>query len=539
MTVCRVYLQARTTGIAPVEQFLSERITEHCDRKLVSAAQYVRMSTDHQRYSTENQAKAIQEYAARRGLKIVRTYADEGKSGLKLDGRDALKKLIEDVQSQRTNFETILVYDVSRWGRFQDADESAYYEYICKSAGINVQYCAEQFENDGSPVSTIVKGVKRAMAGEYSRELSVKVFAGQCRLIELGFRQGGPPGYGLRRSLVDQSGNSKGSLARGEHKSIQTDRVILIPGPPDEIDTVKWVYRTFVNEGKSEQQIADILNDRGILTDFCRPWTRGSVHQLLINEKYIGNNIWNRASFKLKRKRVKNAPEMWLRAENAFEPIVEQPLFNAAQAIIRDRSHRLSDEAMIAALHQLLQDQGYLSGLIIDEAENLPSSSAFRSRFGSLLRAYHLVGFTPDRDYQYVEINRSLRRLNPLLISRVLDGIHKSGGRVVQNPSNDLLTVNDEFSASVVLARCHLTPSGSRRWNIRFDTGLWPDITIAARMNENNQDVLDYYFLPRIDMTAPRIRLANENGVFLDAYRFEALDALFELSARSRLLEAA
>jgi hypothetical protein len=47
------------------------------------------------------------------------------------------------------------------------------------------------------------------MAGEYSRELSTKVFAGQCRLIELGFRQGGPPGYGIRRQLIDQSGAAK------------------------------------------------------------------------------------------------------------------------------------------------------------------------------------------------------------------------------------------------------------------------------------------------------------------------------------------
>jgi DNA invertase Pin-like site-specific DNA recombinase len=151
------------------------------------AAEYVRMSTKHQKYSTENQADAIREYAEKRGLEIVRTYADEGKSGLRIDGRDALKRLISDVQSGQADFETILVYDISRWGRFQDADESAYYEYICKRAGIVVQYCAEQFENDGSPVSTIVKGVKRAMAGEYSRELSAKVFAGQCRLIELGW----------------------------------------------------------------------------------------------------------------------------------------------------------------------------------------------------------------------------------------------------------------------------------------------------------------------------------------------------------------
>src|SRR5690606_23039578 len=110
------------------------------------------------------------------------------------------------------------------------------------------------------PVSTIVKGVKRAMAGEYSRELSAKVFAGQCRLIELGFRQGGPPGYGLRRVLVDQSGNSKGALSHGEHKSIQTDRVVLAPGPETETDVVREIYRRFVNDHASERQIAEDLN---------------------------------------------------------------------------------------------------------------------------------------------------------------------------------------------------------------------------------------------------------------------------------------
>jgi len=146
------------------------------------------------------------------GAALRSSAADEGRSGLRLAGRDALRQLIDDVQSGKANFTAILVYDVSRWGRFQDADESAYYEYICKRAGISVHYCAEQFENDGSPVSTIVKGVKRAMAGEYSRELSAKVFAGQCRLIERGFRQGGPAGFGLRRQLIDQSKNPKANL---------------------------------------------------------------------------------------------------------------------------------------------------------------------------------------------------------------------------------------------------------------------------------------------------------------------------------------
>ena len=73
------------------------------------AAEYVRMSTEHQKYSTENQSEAIRRYATERGFEIVKTYADAGKSGLRLDGRDALKQLIDDVQSGRADFEAILV----------------------------------------------------------------------------------------------------------------------------------------------------------------------------------------------------------------------------------------------------------------------------------------------------------------------------------------------------------------------------------------------------------------------------------------------
>jgi len=98
--------------------------------ELVRAAQYVRMSTEHQQYSTENQSDVLLEYASKRGIQIVRTFSDSGKSGLRIDGRDGLKALIEVVQHGTADFTVILVYDVSRWGRFQDADESAYYEYI-------------------------------------------------------------------------------------------------------------------------------------------------------------------------------------------------------------------------------------------------------------------------------------------------------------------------------------------------------------------------------------------------------------------------
>jgi DNA invertase Pin-like site-specific DNA recombinase len=505
----------------------------------IRGAEYVRMSTEHQKYSTENQADAIRAYAAQRGIEIVRTYADQGKSGLSLDGRDALKQLIEDVQNGRADFKTILVYDVSRWGRFQDADESAYYEYICKRTGIAVQYCAEQFENDGSPVSTIVKGVKRAMAGEYSRELSGKVFTGQCRLIELGYRQGGPPGYGLRRRLIDQAGAAKSELNRGDQKSLQTDRVILVPGPAEEVETVRWMYEAFVEEAKPEREIAAILNAKGITTDLRRAWTRGTVHQVLINEKYVGDNVWNRHSFKLKRKRVRNDPDMWIRAEGVFEAIVDRVLFNAAQTIIRERSFRATTDDMLGSLRQLFQDRGYLSGIVIDEADHLPSSSAYQNRFGSLLRAYQLVGFTPDRDFRYIEINRALRGMHPGVVANTIAGIEAAGGQVTQDQATDTLTINDEFSASIAIVRCQETSAGSMRWKIRFDAGLSPDITIAVRMDRPNREALDYYLLPRLDMSMPRLRLAEHNGVSLDSYRFETLEPLFGMAARARLPEVA
>jgi DNA invertase Pin-like site-specific DNA recombinase len=234
------------------------------------AAAYVRMSTEHQQYSTSNQMDVIREYAKRRGLEIVKVYSDEGKSGLNIQGRESLGQMIKDVQNREINFSSILAYDVSRWGRFQDADESAYYEYLCRRAGIAVHYCAEQFENDGSPVSTIVKSVKRAMAGEYSRELSSKVFQGACRLIQLGYKQGGTAGFGLRRMLVDQNGQHKAALKMGEQKSLQTDRVVLIPGTAVRSPASPACVPEFIPAATITARAA---SPSTAIPDFARPWS--------------------------------------------------------------------------------------------------------------------------------------------------------------------------------------------------------------------------------------------------------------------------
>ncbi|MDX1001535.1 recombinase family protein [Sinorhizobium medicae] len=507
------------------------------DRSDLPAAAYVRMSTEHQRYSTDNQIDMIRKYARKNGYEIVRTYADEGKSGLRLVGRESLQLLLADVEGGSADYRAILVYDVSRWGRFQDPDEAAEIELRCKRHGIRVHYCAEQFENDGSIGSSIIKTVKRAMAGEYSRELSVKVRAGQVNLIRLGFRQGGAPGFGLRRMLVDQNGVAKGELARGEYKSITTDRVILVPGPDSEADVVRRIYDLFVREHIPEKEIADLLNAEGVLTDWNRAWTRGTVHEVLINEKYVGNNVWGRTSFKLKQIHVRNPEEEWVRADGVFERIVSHDVFLQARSIIRARAERLSDADMLQKLAAILEHQGYLTGLIIDETEDCPSSSSFSHRFGSLLRAYALVGFVPDHNYRYLEINRVLRRMYPGLLNDVIVGIGIAGGEVRQDSATDLLTINEEFTASLVIVRCLKTSAGGLRWKVRLDTALRPDLTVVIRMDASNAGVHDYYLLPLLDMHEAILRLCEFNGLSLDAYRCESLSRFYDMSARTLLKE--
>lgn len=253
------------------------------------AAQYVRMSTDHQRYSIANQQLVISEYALSHEMEVVRTYADEGRSGVTMKGRDALKRLITDVQERHSDFDVILVYDVSRWGRFQDADESAYYEFICKSAGISVVYCAESFENNGTILATLMKMMKRAMAGEYSRELSIKIARAHRYHAERGFHQGGPPNFGLRRLLVDLKNQPKMELRDGEAKSLQGDRVRLIIGPADEINTVREIFRLFVG-GMPHRAIARHLNSLGLRTRRGNPWSNFNISNMLKNEKYAGTS---------------------------------------------------------------------------------------------------------------------------------------------------------------------------------------------------------------------------------------------------------
>jgi DNA invertase Pin-like site-specific DNA recombinase len=300
----------------------------------IPAAQYLRMSTEHQNYSLLNQSTAIQRYAAQHGFTIIRTYEDAGKSGLNLKNRPGLMQLLADVVN-KPEYRAVLVYDVSRWGRFQDVDEAAHYEFICKSAGVPVFYCAEHFGNEVTISNAILKGLKRVMAAEYSRELGEKSYCGQRRLVELGFKCGGTAPYGFRRFLFSSDGEPKGVLHRGEGKALHSDRVLLVPGSSEEIATIRRIFQLVANDHQTIKQIARQLNAEGVPYPPGKKWTRDAVAHILRDPKYTGCNVWGRTSCRLKG-RVKKIPkELWVTKEGAFEPIVPKKLFQDANDSVR------------------------------------------------------------------------------------------------------------------------------------------------------------------------------------------------------------
>jgi hypothetical protein len=232
-------------------------------------------------------------------------------------------------------------------GRFQDVDESAHYEFICKENGIKASYCAEQFDKDGSLLSSLVKNIKRVMAAEFSRELSVKVHTGQCRVASVGFRVEAPLTFGLRRELVDENRQSKGLLEKGQRKALQTDRVRLALGSPEEAAVIRWIFHQFVVERQSYVVIARKLNQAKVPNQHERPWTDGMISNILRNENYTGHIVYNRASRRLGQKRVKNPLDHGVRSELIVDPIIDRDLFTQAREMIESRYVSVEEDEML------------------------------------------------------------------------------------------------------------------------------------------------------------------------------------------------
>lgn len=461
----------------------------------IPAAQYLRISTEEQQYSILNQETTIARYAQDHGLQIVKTYKDEGKSGLALRFRDGLKRLLEDVMDRRCEFRSILVYDISRWGRFQNVDEAAHYEFICTQAGLPIHYCAEQFANDGTLPSAILKALKRTMAAEYSRELSVRTYAGLMRAVREGWHVGSGPGYGFRRMLCSADGSPKQILRDGEQKSLRTDRVKLVLGPQEEIKTVRLIYRMFLNDGLCPTEIARELARRGISCQ-GRPWSFYAVKHVLTHPKYCGIQAWGRTESKLQTQPRRVPKQQWITNATRGPAIIDEQKFARAQRLYFDRTDHKTDTQLLNSLRKLWRQESFLTADLIDISRMTATVNTYRHRFGNLRRAFQLIGYTQSKTRIRRKVERSRRNYGKLRQRVIRLLLRVSSGFIVQGHYQGCLHC-PQIARDIIVAICRAEKfRNGRSWYISPRRDQASAITLLCLLNDANTDVGAFYVVP-------------------------------------------
>lgn len=488
------------------------------------AAAYVRMSREHQQYSVTNQLKAIGEYAELHDIEIVKIYEDSARSGLSLRGREALGRLLQDIQSHSAEYVDLLIYDVSRWGRFQDTDEGGHYEFLCRKHGVNVVYCAEDFENDGSVASVIVKTYKRAYAADFSRQLSVKVFTTQCLLASRGYSPGSTCPYGLKRVAFDLNGRRRKTLKRGHLKDVDSDHIVLAPGAPDEVRVVQKIFDLFVRRRRSVRGIARYLNSKLIDSPSGKKWKAPTIHHILRCEKYIGTQFYNRTSAKLQKPRTQNPIELWIQKENAFSSIIAADMFEQAQELLLPPYKKRSDQELLAGLRRHLEIHGTISGVGARAQNGLANLGTYRARFGSLRKACELAGFTRLANFQSYDEGLRKRSVRLALLDRLSRTLEAKGATLTFTTTAHRFDLGGQLTGYFDLKRCAGDSYVAPYWRLRFPKRDVIDLYVFGRLIGGDAP-MDYFAIPRVEALAPTCTL-HLTDRRLDRYRHSDLDKL-------------
>lgn len=295
---------------------------------LKKAAAYPRYSSDNQREdSIEAQMKYIREYAQQNGYEIVKVYPDEAKTATS-DRRPAFLEMIND--SAKGLFEYVIVHKLDRFSR--DRYDFAYYKRVLKKNGVRLISVLEKL--DDSPESIMMEAVLEGMAEYYSKNLSREVMRkGMLPNAEKCKHNGGVPPLGYD---VDESG----------HYIINEREAV----------GVQYIYRAYLDD-VGYNGISDWLDAHGIKSKRGMRIAKGSIHDILLNEKYTGVYIYNRATskdpFGKRNNRTAKPENEIIRIENGMPAIISKETFKkAAEKMNKNRSgkHRAAEPYLLSGI---------------------------------------------------------------------------------------------------------------------------------------------------------------------------------------------
>ena len=491
------------TAIAPPKVTDEAKITER------AVAYYRHSAQDRQKNSVEIQSDQVRRWAVERDIEIIHEFADRGKSGLTAEGRPAFIEMMAWVRT-RTDFSKILVLDVSRWGRFQDLDLSAQYSSECTRVGKQVTYINLGVDQDDSPIYPLVVTLERYRSAQYSRELSDKVYKGSVKVARQGFRNGGVAPYATQRVMVDEQGAIRQHLEFGQWKCVNNWRIKLIPGNPQQVEAVQFIFHQFANELLDEYQIADQLNARGSLSPGGNPWTPYTVRRVLRNRTYAGAMVYGRSVGKLTQARRRIPRAKWMITDHAFPAIVDLAVFERVRVRLARRRCEMPMPALLEQLQALHGQYGRISEAILTTQDSIRNLKTIKKRFGSVTAALnHLYRAVLDRVRAQVEAAIAARH-----------------GKVIRY--QNFLVINDAISIRIKL----VTPVTNYRepvWVMKPDARTTVDITLGVLLADHESGtIVGYVNLPRLMVPPGTLYFSSTKPGSLGLYGHTTLDFLKE-----------
>ncbi len=327
---------------------------------------YTRYSSDLQRESSiEDQVRRCRKFAEERGWTVLDEYVrqDRAISGAAVAGRGAFNSLIEDAKRKPRPFDRILIDDTSRLARnVADALKSV---EILRYRDVGVYFVSQGID---STLKTARQALTfNAMMDEgFLDGLADKVHRGQEGRVLKGFTPGGKC-YGYVNVPIEDP-TRQGKYGRPAVSGVEL-RI-----HSEQAEVVRRIFEMYAG-GMGLARIAKALNEEGITspqpprTRERAGWHPSAVREMLRNEKYRGNHVWNR-TVKVRnpetgRKISKDRP-----ADDRKEVlvpewrIVSEELWNSVQARIVEVNR--SGRAKLGGMNRTLQSRSYLfSGLLL------------------------------------------------------------------------------------------------------------------------------------------------------------------------------
>jgi DNA invertase Pin-like site-specific DNA recombinase len=281
----------------------------------MKAAIYARYSTDLQDpRSISDQFAYCREYAARENIEVVRTFADEARSGGSMIDRDGLLDLMQAARTKQ--FDVVIVEALDRLSR--DMEDLAGLHKRLKFAGIDILAV-----NDGAgPVDEIVVGFKAVIGHMFRVDNAKKVRRGMFGVVRDG-RSAGGRAYGYR-AVPGQVGHLEIVEAEAE--------------------VIRRIFNEYV-DGLSPRRIAGSLNRDGVPPPRGKAWNASTINGsaqrgngILNNELYVGKIVWNKVRMVKdpdtgRRVSRINAEQDWHRTDAPHLRIVSDELYSRVRTL--------------------------------------------------------------------------------------------------------------------------------------------------------------------------------------------------------------